>query len=343
MMKAAIVEGNGTLCVRDVPAPEVSDDYAILCDVAYGSMCAGTDSHLVKGEKPFCDWISTPFILGHESVGRAVTLGAKVRHVRVGDLITRVMCPAVGDVNSGWGGFCEQALAYDYQAMIEDGVADTVQADRNNVLPPEVDAADATLFITWRETFSYTKRMGVCDASSVLILGSGGNGYAFVSHARNLGATTIAMIGSAAREADAMKAGCTHYINYKSDDVKGEGDAICPDGFDFVIDVLGTLTCSNLGLSLLADGGTFGSYGFDSGAMDVSMDESLARGAFTVKDKSYLESEAHDDVLQFYLDGKLDPSVWLDKTKVFSLDEIQAAYDAVQDRSLVKPLVKIKG
>ena len=113
-MKAAIVEENNQIVIRDIPEPELPNDYAVLCDTVYGSMCAGTDSHLVRGDEPFCQWIPKPFILGHESVGRVIRLGSKVRHVKAGDLITRVGCPPVGEINSGCGGFCAKTIAYDY-------------------------------------------------------------------------------------------------------------------------------------------------------------------------------------------------------------------------------------
>ena len=105
-MKAAVVESVGKLVVRDLPEPKIGT-YEARCEMLYGSVCAGTDTHLVHGHPPFCDWVAAPFILGHESIGRVVSVGAKVRNLNPGELITRVGCPPVGDLACGWGGFAE--------------------------------------------------------------------------------------------------------------------------------------------------------------------------------------------------------------------------------------------
>jgi len=110
-MKAAVIHGPADLRVREVPEP-TPGDYEVLCELLYGATCTGTDSHIIGGNFP---WIGRlPTILGHESVGRAVKLGAKVRHFRLGDLITRVGTPPVGDCSVTWGGFTEFGLARDH-------------------------------------------------------------------------------------------------------------------------------------------------------------------------------------------------------------------------------------
>jgi len=69
----------------------------------------------------------------------------------------------------------------------------------NEIVPPDIDPAEATMLITWRETLSFIQRMGLRAGKSILIVGSGGNGLAFAAHAKNLGASAVAMIGSAER------------------------------------------------------------------------------------------------------------------------------------------------
>jgi NADPH:quinone reductase-like Zn-dependent oxidoreductase len=75
------------------------------------------------------------------------------------------------------------------------------------------------MMITWRETLSYISRMGVGEGARVLVLGSGGNGNAFVAHARNLGAQTVALTGSAPREEVARQIGATHFLDYRRGDL----------------------------------------------------------------------------------------------------------------------------
>jgi L-iditol 2-dehydrogenase len=331
-MKAAIVESAGHVVVRELPAP-MPGEYEAQCQMLFGTICAGTDNHLASGHPPFCYWIKPPFILGHESVGRVVSVGPKVRHYRVGDVITRVGSPPVGGVNCGWGGFAEIGIATDWRAMQEDGLTGWADKTVQQILPADIEPAVGTLFITWRETLSYLRRMGVRAGSSVLIFGSGGNGLAFAAHARNLGATRIAVVGSAARAAAATLAGATETHDYRRDDVW----AGLANGFDFVIDSVGKALNVQRGQQCLKAGGTLGIYGLDeAGQLTLSPGKT-----FTFYNSGYDEAEAHDAVLGFYRQGKLNPAVWLDRRQVFALDDINAALNAVRTRALIKPLVRL--
>lgn len=332
-MKAAIVEAPGKLVVREIPEP-AHGPYEARCELLFGGVCGGTDTHLANGHPPFCNWVKTPFILGHESVGRVVAVGPKVRNLKVGDVITRVGCPAVGDVTPGWGGFAEVGIATDWRAMQEDGLGGWQDKTVQQILPTDIDPAIGTLFITWRETCSYVTRMGLRPGVSVLVIGSGGNGLAFVSHARNLGATRVAMVGSASRAADAAKAGVTEYHDYRRQDV---GSAL-ERGFDFAIDSVGKAANVQLGQQCLKDSGTIGIYGLDEAGKLA-----LAPGrTFTFFNGGYDEAEAHESVLKFYRAGQLNPAVWLDRNRIFGLKDIARALEAVRDRTLVKPLIRLK-
>ena len=339
-MKAAIIETPGKLVVRQISKPAVGD-YDVLCETQYGAVCTGTDRHLVNFHAPFCYWIGLPAILGHESIGKVIELGAKVRHLKIGDLVTRVGHPGAAGVGSAWGGFSEYTLGKDWQAMKADGVEGWKGHTVNCVLPEGVDAADGTMFITWRETLSYMNRIGAKGAKSVLILGSGSNGLAMANHAVNLGAGTVVLVGSAAREAEAKRVGCTGFVDYKAGDAKDHVLAMSPAGFDIVVDVIGTPATADLALSCVADRGTLGIYGFDD-VSAITLSPALAVGkTFTVYQGGYDEGETHEQVCEFVKAGKLDASIWIDKSKAFSLDEIGKAFEAVQARTLVKPLVRM--
>jgi len=332
-MKAAIVESAGKLVVRELPEPRMGD-YETRCDMLFGSVCAGTDTHLVNGHPPFCYWVKMPFILGHESIGRVVAVGSKVRNLKPGDMVTRVGCPAVGDVGNGWGGFAEIGIATDWRAMQEDGIEGWQDKTVEQILPPDIDPAVGTLFITWRETFSYVTRMGFRPGASVLVIGSGGNGLAFASHACNLGASRVAMVGAAPRGAIATMAGATEYHDYRRE----ECWKALESGFDFVIDSVGTATNVRHGQQCLKPGGTIGIYGLDE-AGKVTL---AAARTFTFFNGGYNEAEAHEAVLRYFLAGKLDPSVWHDATRVFGLDQIAVALEAVRSRELIKPLIRLQ-
>lgn len=340
-MKAAVIEQDNLLLVKDVPEP-APGEYEALCEVLWGATCSGTDLHLIDGSLPFRSPL--PTILGHESVGRVIALGPKVRHLQVGDVVTRVGTTPVGPYSVSWGGFAERGIARDYRAMQQDGLPlDAWRTARwNRALPAWVDARAATMIITWRETLSFLTRMGFAPGQTLLVLGSGGNGLSYALHARRLGAAAVAMIGAAGREAAARRAGATHYFDYHAERLAEQARAACPGGFDFVIDALGRQGVAELGLALLRPGGTLAIYGVDE-FNRCTITPTRARGSFTFYNGGYDEGETHEQVLAALERGELDATIWLDLEHAYPLAEIGAAFEAVRARQVVKALVQIGG
>ncbi|MBM3497201.1 MAG: hypothetical protein FJX74_00900, partial [Armatimonadetes bacterium] len=174
-MRAAVAEEPDRLVVREVLEP-VTGEYDCLCVGLYGATCSGTDLHLLSGHPLF--GIRFPTILGHESIGRVVACGPKVRHFRPGDLVTRMVNRSTPDLRVHWGGYAERGLVQDWRAMQEDGATPEFTGI-HWVLPPDFDPAASTMIITWRETFSFLTRIGVGPGDKVLVIGTGGNGLAF--------------------------------------------------------------------------------------------------------------------------------------------------------------------
>ena len=340
-MKAAVVEGPNRLVVKDIPEPKMGD-YEARCEVLYGAMCSGTDTHIVECNFP---WLSPrPTVLGHESIARVIETGQKVRNLKPGDLVTRVGTPPVGPYSVTWGGFAEIGIATDYLACEADGL----EAEQwgfarvQRVLPEGTDPAAATMVITWRETCSYANRIGIGGARRVLVIGSGGNGLSYVAHAAVAGCEQVAMIGSAGREDIARRAGATDYFSYQSPGARDAAGAACGDGFEIVIDAVGKAGLADVGLSLLAPGGTIGIYGIDDfGKLRVNPD--AARGSFTFYKDGYDEAETHEQVVERFGAGTLDASIWLDLDNPFDLNDIEGALEATRRREVVKALVRIRG
>jgi len=334
-MKAAIVESPSHLVVRDIPAPPVGE-YDALCELLYGATCSGTDQHLIAGRFPWP--VKYPTILGHESIGRVTRIGRRVRHFRVGDLVTRVGTPPTDALSVNWGGFAEYGVAKDHWAMREDGLpgAKWRPFRINQLLPAGSDPRAATMIITWRETLSYITRMGVEAGARVLIIGSGGNGLSFAAHAANLGAAHVAMVGNASREGLAQTAGATAYFDYRAENLPA---LLAQEGpLDFAIDAVGKQGQINLVLPFLKPGGTVGIYGIDE-YHRCTINPRLSRGTFTYYNEGYDEAESHERVLALWQKGLLKASIWLDLEHPFALDDIGQAIEAVRERRMVKALV----
>lgn len=338
-MRAAVVTGPGKLEVQTLPEPKPSG-YQALCKILFGSVCSGTDRHLIAGHPPFCHWVQTPFILGHESVGEVMETGAKVRHLSPGDLVTRVGAPAIGGCTPGWGGFAEFGIATDWLAMKEDGVEGWESHTTQQVLPPGFAPDASTMFITWRETLSYLRRLGAGPGKSILILGSGGVGLAFAAHAANLGLDDRVLVGSMARADHAGKIDVTGFYDYKQPDLPRLLAHDRPDHFDIVIDSVGTLSNFQLGLESLKPGGTLAIYGMDE-AIPAPLQEQAVANGIQFYQGGYDEAEAHDEVVAMVRAGKLDARIWLDLNNHYPLEAIGEAVASIKELGRIKPLVRI--
>ena len=340
-MKAAVVREPGKLVVEDIPMPQVGP-YDVLCRQLYGATCVGTDLHIINNQFPWP--IKYPTLLGHESVGRVERIGNKVRNFRLGDVVSRVcnLSPAGESLASNWGGFAEFGIARDHRAMKADGCAPELwHAYRvNEVIPPDISPAAATMMITWRETLSFIRRMGLYAGKSLLVVGSGGNGLAFAAHARNLGATGVAVIGSSDRKAVGFAVGATHYYSYRGSDVATEIRRDFPYGFDFIIDAIGRANSLDESLPFAAPNAVVAHYGLDDFGK-WSLNPSRARGTFTYYNGGYDEAETHEAVLAFMREGKLLAQHWLNTSAPYSLATITEAYASVQQRKELKALVKL--
>ena len=343
-MKAAIIERPGELVVREVHDP-VAGDYEALCEILYGATCTGTDGHLIHGRFPWGP-ISYPTVLGHESVGRVIALGSKVRNYRPGDLVTRVGVPPSprGQYGSNWGGFAELGIARDHWAMQADGLpeAEWKGSRWNQVLPSHFDPATATMLTTWREALSYLIRMGFRAGYTLLIVGSGGVGLSYAVHAAILGAARVAMIGGVQRAETARALGVTDFFDYRAEKLADVVRGACSEPFDFIIDAVGRRNSLDDILSLVRPGGTVGIYGIDE-YWSWQINPGRVRGGFTFYNGGYDEAETHQRVVEMVLQGKLDARNWLNLDSPFPLEKIGAAFQALERRELVKALIRIAG
>lgn len=339
-VRAAIVDGKGGLEVREVPMPTFGE-YQALVKLCYGATCAGTDTRIVRGGHPTP--LSYPAILGHESVGRVVETGSRVRTFKEGDLISRVGAPAMPQIGVGvcWGGFAQYGVATDWQAMERDGLPrETWEKARvQKVIPPFVDERDAPMIITWRETLSYANRLGLRHGDTVLIAGSGANALAFVCHCVYADAA-VTVLGNSDRGKDALRLGARRSIDYKSENIAGQLSEAFPAGIGAIIDAVGNAADVNAALPLLKKGGTVAVYGWNARAA-YGINPFSARHSFGVYGDGYDEPETHDEVLKRISEGRLRASDWYDTGHPVPLVDIASAYEKLAKREAYKYLIDL--
>ena len=339
-MKAAVVTQAYGLEIWDVPMPQIGD-YDVLCRLEYGATCGGTDLRLMRGEHP--NPVTYPGILGHESVGRVVEIGAKVKNFHCGDLVTRVGAPAglLDGLGTIWGGFAEYGIAKDHWQMRRDGL-ERSQWDRNRVnqvVPPGIDSKTAPMMITWRETFSYARRIGVREGQRILVVGSGANALALAVHACNIGAE-VWVVGSPAKEMIFRRYPIQLYFSYQDEALVEKFRAFGPKQVDMILDGVGAMDVVNKLLFCLRRYGTVGIYGWnDRGKRGI--DVFSAGNSILLYADGYDEEEAHGEVSAMILQGRLRAEDWYDTAHPVALEDIAAAYQNLKQHKALKYLIRL--
>lgn len=338
-MKALVVEKPGIIRVQDVPEPPMGE-YEARCEMLYGATCTGTDLAVIDGK--FAWGNVYPSIIGHESIGRVVEIGKKVRNFKVGDLIARVYTRETEGIGLSWGGMCEYGLALDHQAMWQDGI-DRNEWDyyRVNQVIPEgiISPVDATMIITWRENLSWVNRLGVKKGDLVLVTGSGANGISIGAMCAVKGAHVI-MIGSSSRKNNALGAGMQEYVDYREEKAVTALTKAYERQLDYIIDATGKKEALTPYMPCLREGGTAAVYGMDD-YYSYTFNPILGPASFRFFNAVYDEAETHQEVIELIRAGRLDASNWLDKEHIFTWEDAPEAYEHVRSKKAIKSVIKL--
>lgn len=341
-MKALVVETPGKLKVHDVAEPAMGE-YEARCEMLYGATCTGTDLAVIDGR--FALHVDYPSIIGHESIGRVVEVGAKVRNYKIGDLVARVYTRETNRIGLSWGGMAEYGLALDWKAMEEDGI-DKSEWDyfRVNQVIPEgiIDPMDATMIITWRENLSWINRMGISVGDKVIIVGSGANGLSIAACAICKGAM-VTVIGNADRCENAINIGAEQFIDYKDKERINTFIDSNSFAYSYIIDATGKKETLTPYMPTLKEGGTAAVYGMNDyhtytfnpikGPKEFRFFNSWAG--------IYDEAEAHDEVISLIKEGKLNADNWLYKEHIFTWDDAPEAYAIARSKKAIKSVIKL--
>ncbi len=177
----------------------------------------------------------------------------------------------------------------------------------------------------------------VRPGDSVIVLGDGAVGLCAIIAAKLRGATQIISTSRhPSRQALASEFGATVNIAERGDEGIKKLLAVSNGGADAVLECVGTEMSTNEALKVGRPGAIIGRVGLPHGnkidpGETFGNNISLAGGpaSVTTYDKELL--------LKAVLDGKINPGKVFDDT--FSLDQIEAAYQAMTDRQVIKSYI----
>ncbi|MCL5987147.1 MAG: zinc-binding dehydrogenase [Actinobacteria bacterium] len=345
-MKAAVVEKPGILSIKEVPEPKINE-YQALVEILACATCNSTDRKLINGELPG-PFLNFPGILGHESVGRVIEVGGKVRNYKIGDLVLRPVAvypgEKLGNYYSLFGGFSEFGVVTDYEAEIVD--KNKKESDftlwhlYQQTIPPYFDPIDSTMLITFREVLDWSYRFGINNRTKLVILGSGPVAMSFVIYSKMLGAYPVIVVGLRdERLRLTTDLGADFVINSTRENVKDRVfEYTGGTGATHIVEAIGKYELINETFGYLQKGGMIGIYGATSPKFVLNWEDAPPTWILT----HILQDErvSHQQVINSVKMNFVNPKKFY--SHVVSLENINDGFRLLEEKKALKVVVKIK-
>lgn len=260
IVRAVVTDGDGTVNVVDVPAPEILEPGDVILHVTAAAIC-GTDVHFIKAP------ILGPDVpLGHEFLGIVHEVGPGVKHFAVGDRAKSRMFVSCGNCASCLSGGqirCPEYALFGGPspsgAPLPGGQADFVRipyADRTlTPIPEGVDDGVALLLTdTLPTAWEAVMRAGEPAGKSFTVVGAGPVGQQVIAVAYALGASIVYAVDLDDRRLDAAAA-------LGAVPVSGNGDPgarileLTKTGTDVAVDAVGSQGAIDTAMKAVTPGG----------------------------------------------------------------------------------------
>jgi len=319
MRAVAVMEPNRVELV-DIPMP-VTGDYDALVRVRACGICSSTDLKIVHYEHPEMPGFpfQFPAILGHEGAGEIVSVGPKVRYLKVGDRVVSPLAMGIPECgfSMSYGGMVEYGVVPDIRAMNEDRapspfgnrpISMDPQDFLSKVFPNDISFVDAAMMLTFKENYSALKNFGIKEGMDVLIFGDGSIGMGLSLQLRAYHVHSVIVVGHhddrLARIA--RVAGPDLTINAHKEDVKKRLEG---RRFDIVIDAAGSVEIIKRGARFLKPGGKVCVYGvLGKGKSTLDLYDIPNNTAVQIMSYPYREHRTHDTIVDMMLRGVIKAS-----------------------------------
>jgi threonine dehydrogenase-like Zn-dependent dehydrogenase len=333
-MFAFVMDAPGISGIKEIPDPVIGDYDARVTIIACG-ICSSTDKMLRAGT--FRGGVTYPSVLGHEAVGRVVEVGRSVRHISLGQLVTRPSAYQPDErapYDLAWGGFAEQGVVTDWQALREDHPEKEWKPRFDQVyFADDVDPASIALGISLSETFSVICREDVLG-KTVAVTGTGIAGLSFVTYAKLLGAATVVAVGRRTQRLElAERLGAD--LSVLTDGDSAEAMMSSLGGLDFVFEASGQAPMVGRAYKWLKSGASEVIYS----APEAKADIDLMNGP---RDASVIVASTHETavlpgIVRMVERGVIDRDTFL--THRFDFADIEAGFAEIARGDVVKALV----
>ncbi|KAL2017463.1 hypothetical protein VTK56DRAFT_2059 [Thermocarpiscus australiensis] len=330
------------------PVPKLQSPHDVLVAVNYTGIC-GSDVHYWQHGAIGHFVVKDPMVLGHESAGTVVEVGAEVTTLRPGDRVALepgYPCRRCGDCLSGRYNLCH-AMVF-AATPPHDGTLTgfwAAPADFCYKLPDGVSLQEGALIEPLAVAVHIVKQARVQPGQSVVVMGAGPVGLLCAAVARAFGATTVVSVDIVPAKLDFARGfAATH--TYLSRRVSAEENARgllaaaglddARGGADAVIDASGAEPSIQAALHVVRRGGTYVQGGMGRAditfpIMALCLKEVTARGSFRYGSGDYRLA------IELVAAGKVDVKRLIDGVVAFR--DAESAFKKVKEGQVIKILI----
>jgi L-iditol 2-dehydrogenase len=332
-MNASVLLGKGQLTVEQRPLPAVDPDQVLVRITAVG-VC-GSDVHFYK-DGHLGDWVvDSPLVLGHESGGVIVAVGADVDPGRVGERVSiepQRPTPTSPETLSG---------AYNLDPGMEfyatpgvDGAFQeytVIQSHFAHPVPDSVSDDAAALMEPLSVAIATAQKGKFTVGTRVLITGAGPIGVAIAQVAKAYGASEIIVSDvSAERREQAVRFGASRTIDPLIEDIASLGLDV-----DVFADASGAAAAVRSGIRTVRPGGIVVLVGM--GADEIPLPIPVIQNNELVVTGIFRYANTWPLAIELVASGKVDLDGMV--TGHFGITEVEAALNSTTSPSTLKSVV----
>lgn len=345
-MKAAIYKGIKQMACEERPKPTIIDDGDAIIRVVRACVC-GSDLWFYR------DGREADTQTGHEAIGVVESVGDDVTIAKPGDFVIvpfsyscgkcpvckagfESSCPHGGYFGSGDGMGCQA----EYLRVPEaDGTLVVVPADAED-LSDEMLASLLTLSDVMSTGYHAAASAEVKPGDTAVVFGDGAVGLCAVLSAKLMGASRIiSMSRHADRQGIARKFGATDFVEERGDEAVAKVLEMT-DGYgaDAVLECVGSALSNDSAMKVARAGAVVGRVGLPHD-VEVDIPGLFYRNVGLRGGPAPVRTYDMQRLLKEVLDGTINPGIVY--TSEYTLDDIQEAYAAMDERRTVKSLLRI--
>ena len=345
-MKKAFFASKGQMELKDVDKPTIQKPDDVIIKVLRACVC-GSDLWNFRGINPVEAHSENS---GHEAIGIVEEVGDDITTVKPGDFVIAPFTHGSGHCaacRAGFDGSCQ-----DHTDNFSSGVqAEYIRFQHGQwalvKIPGQPDDYSEgmkksllTLADVMATGYHAARVANVGAGDTVVVMGDGAVGLCAIIAAKMRGAKKIISTSRHEdRQALAKEFGATDNVAVRGDEaVKAIMDLTNGAGADAVLECVGTEQSTDTAMKVGRPGAIVGRVGLPH-TPKQDMTTPFYKNTIVAGGPASVTTYDKEVLLKAVLDGEINPGKVF--TKTFALDDIQAAYEAMDQRQAIKSYVKM--